>query len=46
MLLRIWESLPTVLGMIVMTGGVMLALWWAWESYKALIGVEYEEDEP
>ena len=37
----IWKLLE----LAVMTCGVMLALWWAWESYKALIGVEYEEDE-
>lgn len=37
----IWNLLE----LAVMTGGVMLALWWAWESYKALIGVEYAEDE-
>ena len=26
------------------TAGVMLALWWAWESFKALCGVEYSDE--
>lgn len=37
----IWKLLE----LAVMTGGIMLVLWWAWESFKALIGVEYEEDQ-
>ncbi len=37
----IWKLLE----LAAMTGGIMLALLWAWESYKALIGVSYEDEE-
>jgi hypothetical protein len=37
----IWKLLE----LAVMTGGIMLALWWAWESFKAIIGVSYEDKE-
>lgn len=37
----IWNLLE----LAAMTGGIMLALWWAWESFKAIIGVSYEDEE-
>lgn len=34
-----------LLELAAMTSGIMLALWWAWESFKAIIGVSYEDEE-
>ena len=45
MLLRIWDSLPMVLGMIVMTGGTMIALRWLWECWLFMLGVRYDDDD-
>ena len=35
-----------VIGYIAVFGVIELTLWLLWEGWKAIIGVEYEEDEP